>query len=189
MSKKEKLKGGLWLFYINLFISAFTFGGGYVVVPMVRKYYVEKKKLFSEDELMDIAAISQSAPGAIAINLTALAGYRVLGWLGAAVSCIAAVIPPLLILMAVSAWYRVFVGNAVVTAALKGMQAGVAALMVDLIIDMARFIAKDGSRLLTLLIPAAFIANFFLQVNAVFVLAGCSMICMARLWWLKQKRR
>ncbi len=67
------------------------------MVPMVRKYYVEKKELFSEEELMDIAAISQSAPGAIAINLTALAGYRVLGWLGAGVSCMAAIIPPLLI--------------------------------------------------------------------------------------------
>ncbi|MFQ7739328.1 MAG: chromate transporter, partial [Emergencia timonensis] len=92
MSKKDQLKQGLWLFNINLFISAFTFGGGYVVVPMVRKYYVEKKELFSEEELMDIAAISQSAPGAIAINLTALAGYRVLGWLGAGVSCMAAII-------------------------------------------------------------------------------------------------
>ena len=141
MSKKDQLKQGLWLFNINLFISAFTFGGGYVVVPMVRKYYVEKKELFSEEELMDIAAISQSAPGAIAINLTALAGYRVLGWLGAGVSCMAAIIPPLLILMAVSTWYDVFVGSALVTAILKGMQGGVAALMVDLIIDMARFVA------------------------------------------------
>lgn len=187
MSKKDQLKQGLWLFNINLFISAFTFGGGYVVVPMVRKYYVEKKELFSEEELMDIAAISQSAPGAIAINLAALAGYRVLGWLGAGVSCMAAIIPPLLILMAVSTWYDVFVGSALVTAILKGMQGGVAALMVDLIIDMARFVAKDGSRILTLLIPAAFVANFFCQINAAVVLVSCGMICLARLWWLQGK--
>ena len=188
MSKTEQLKQGLWLFYMNLFISAFTFGGGYVVVPMVRKYYVEKKKFFSEEELMDIAAISQSAPGAIAINLTALAGYRVLGLMGAAVSCISAILPPLLILMAVSAWYSIFVTNPFVTAVLKGMQAGVAALMVDLIIDMVRFIARDGSRLLVLLIPAAFAANFFCQVNAAIVLAGCGMISLLRLWQLKRKR-
>lgn len=188
MSKTERLRKSLWLFYMNLFISAFTFGGGYVVVPMVRKYYVEKRNFFSEEELMDIAAISQSAPGAIAINLTALAGYRVLGFLGAAVSCIAAIIPPLLILMAVSAWYSVFVTNPLVTAVLKGMQAGVAALMVDLIIDMVRFIARDGSRLLLLLIPAAFAANFFCQVNAAMVLVGCGVISLLRLWQLNRKR-
>lgn len=62
-----------WLFSINLFISAFTFGGGYVVVPMIRKYFVEQKKLFDEDELMNMAAVAQSVPGAIAINLSALA--------------------------------------------------------------------------------------------------------------------
>lgn len=188
MSKTNRWKRGLWLFYINLFISAFTFGGGYVVVPMVRKYYVEKKNLFSEEKLMDIAAISQSAPGAIAINLTALAGYRVLGFMGAAVSCVAAIIPPLLILMAVSAWYSAFVTNPLVTAVLKGMQAGVAALMVDLIIDMVRFIAKDGSRFLMMLIPAAFAANFFCQINAAVVLAGCGLLCLLRLRYLKRKR-
>ena len=95
----------LWLLGINLFISSFTFGGGYVVVPMIRKYYVEKKGLFSEEELMEMAAIAQSSPGAIAINLSGLAGYRVGGVPGAAISCLAAVIPPLVILSAISLWY------------------------------------------------------------------------------------
>lgn len=65
----------LWLFGVNLYISAFTFGGGYVVLPMVRKAFVEKKGLFSEEELLDMAAIAQSSPGAIAVNLAVLAGY------------------------------------------------------------------------------------------------------------------
>lgn len=189
MDKKEKVKKCIWLFYINLFISAFTFGGGYVVVPMVRKYYVEKKSLFCEEELMDIAAISQSAPGAIAVNLTALAGYKAAGKAGAAVSCIAAVIPPLIILMAVSNWYSLFAGNAAVAAVLRGMQAGVAALMVDLIVDMTRFIAKDESSFLTALIPIAFAANFILHINAVFVLAVCAFSCLARLWWRRREAR
>ena len=168
--------------YQRLYFWRRLCGGAYGTEVLRRE-----KELFSEEELMDIAAISQSAPGAIAINLTALAGYRVLGWLGAGVSCMAAIIPPLLILMAVSTWYDVFVGSALVTAILKGMQGGVAALMVDLIIDMARFVAKDGSRLLTLLIPAAFVANFFCQINAAVVLVSCGMICLARLWWLQGK--
>ena len=74
--KTQKAAYG-WLFAVNLFISAFTFGGGYVVVPMVRRYFVEKKQYFSQEELMQMAAVAQSTPGAIAINLSALAGYRV----------------------------------------------------------------------------------------------------------------
>ncbi len=64
----KKFRLYLWLCYVNLFISAFTFGGGYVVVPMIRKYYVKEKHLFTEDDLMTLAAIAQSSPGAIAIN-------------------------------------------------------------------------------------------------------------------------
>ena len=77
--KMKSYKDIVWLFGINVFISTFTFGGGYVVIPMIRKYYVEKKAYFDEDELMKIAAIAQSSPGAIAINMSALAGYRVKG--------------------------------------------------------------------------------------------------------------
>ena len=70
--EKKRLSLYLWLFKVNFFISAFTFGGGYVVIPMIRKYFVTEKHLFSEDELMDMAAIAQSSPGAIAINLAVM---------------------------------------------------------------------------------------------------------------------
>ena len=74
-----KRKQLVWLFCINLFISSFTFGGGYVVIPMIRKYFVQKKKYLTEEEVMELAAISQSSPGAIAVNLSALAGYKTAG--------------------------------------------------------------------------------------------------------------
>lgn len=82
--KRGKGRTYLWLFGVNLFISAVTFGGGYVVVPMIRKYFVYQKQLFSEQELMDMAAVVQPTPGAIAINLSVLAGYRTVGIVGAA---------------------------------------------------------------------------------------------------------
>lgn len=72
----EKLKLLLWLFKTDFFISSFTFGGGYVVLPMIRKYFIEQKHLFSEDELMDMSAVAQSSPGAIAINLAVLCGKK-----------------------------------------------------------------------------------------------------------------
>lgn len=179
---KEKIALYFWLIKTNLFISAFTFGGGYIVVPMIRKYFIEKKKRFTEEELMEMAAIAQSAPGAIAVNLASLAGYRTAGRIGLCISCICAVIPPFLILAAISVFYTVFVTNTAVTAVLRGMQAGVAALMVDFIIDMTEMVLKERSRLLSLMAAAAFLLSFFTRMNVMLILLGSCAVCIIRLW-------
>lgn len=183
---KTLAQKSIWLFAVNLFISAFTFGGGYVVVPMVRRYFVQKKHCFSEEELMSMAAVAQSSPGAIAVNLSALAGYRVAGLSGLLISCVAAVLPPLVIIGLISAFYQIFISNAVIAALLKGMEAGVAALMLDLIVDMCAMIVRERSVLLTALIPAAFAANFVFGVPAAYILLTGCVLCILRVLW---KRR
>lgn len=172
----------LWLFGINLFISAFTFGGGYVVIPMIRKYYVEKKGYFDEEELMKIAAIAQSSPGAIAINMSALAGYRVAGKSGLLISCIAAILPPLLILSIVSAIYSLIRDNVIVNAVLKGMEAGVAALIVDLILDMYAMIIKEKQLFFTLMTPVVFVLNYVFNIHVALLIILCALLCALRVW-------
>ena len=179
----------LWLLGVNLFISTFTFGGGYVVVPMIRRYFVERRRCFTEEELVSMAAVAQSTPGAIAINLSALAGFRTAGLGGAVLSCIAAILPPLAILGLVSAFYAAFAANAVIAAVLKGMQAGVAALIVDLIIDMCRMLLKERSPLLTAMIPCAFLASFVLNVNVALILAASCLLCVGRVLLKRRARR
>lgn len=186
---KEKCKLYLWLFGINFFISAFTFGGGYVVVPMIKKYFVNKRGLFGEQELMDMAAVAQSTPGAIAVNLSALAGFRTAGFIGAGVSMFAAILPPLVILAFVSTWYDAFAASRLIAAVLKGMQAGVAALIVDLVVDMTAMILKKRSLLLTLMIPAAFSASFIFEINVAVILAVCCFLCVIRVWQRKRQRQ
>lgn len=184
---KQNVKLYAWLFAINLFISAFTFGGGYIVVPMVWRYFVWKKRFFSEEDLMSMAAVAQSSPGAIAVNLSALAGCRAAGGPGIVISCIAAILPPLFILSAVSIFYEHFIANAVVAAVLKGMEAGVAALMVDLIADMCTIITRERSLFLTALIPSAFACSFILHINAVYILLVSCLLCISRTLWKRKK--
>ena len=105
---KPKLRTLCWIFGVHFFISAFTFGGGYVVVPMVRRYFVQKKGYFNEEELLNMAAIAQSSPGAISVNLLGLAGYRTAGTIGLIVGCISAVLPPLILLSVISIGYQAF---------------------------------------------------------------------------------
>ncbi len=155
----------LWLIAVNIYISMFAFGGGYVVVPLVRRSFVEKKKIFTEDELMEMSAVAQSSPGAIAVNLAALSGYKAAGTAGAVISCAASVIPPLVILGIISGFYDLFIANKIVAAVLKGMQSGVAALIVSVVADMCTVILKEKSFFLFSLIPIAFIANFIFDVK------------------------
>lgn len=182
MKPSGKPKLFLWLFGVNFFISAFTFGGGYVVIPMIRKYFVEKKKLFGESELLDMAAIAQSSPGAIAINLSALSGFRTAGIAGAVISCIAAITPPILILSVVSTCYVAFRDNALISAVLKGMEAGVGALIVDIVFDMSRTVFKEKQTFLSALVPVAFVASFFFQVNVIWVILISIVICFLSGW-------
>ena len=175
--KIKKLKLYLSLFRITFSISAFTFGGGYVVIPMMRKYFVNDLELISEQELLDMAAIAQSTPGAIAVNIAVLVGYRISGIIGAIISCIGTVLPPLLILSIISLFYKSFRDNRVISAILKGMEAGVAATIVDLVIDMGQGILKEKNLLLTLMAPIAFLASFIFNINVLVIIIFCSILC------------
>ena len=184
--KANKLKDLTWLFFINIFISSFRFGGGYVVVSMVRKYFVEKRKIFNESDLITMSAISQTTPGAIAINLAAVAGYKVAGTIGTIVSCIGAIIPPITILAVVSLWYQVFSTNHIIMAILKGMQAGIAAIIVDILIGMTRAINEQHSKLLTAMIPITFIASYIFKVNIVVIILITIIVATAQLYYRRR---
>lgn len=131
-----------WLFGVNFYISMFTFGGGYIVIPMIRKIFVQQKQLFTEAELLEMAAIAQSSPGAIAVNLSVLAGRRTFGIAGAWISAFGAVLPSFLILALISSCYDAFRTQPLINACLKGMEAGVAALIVQLVADMSAAIFR-----------------------------------------------
>ena len=155
---------------------------------MVRQAFVKRKGLFDEEALMEMAAVAQSTPGAIAVNLAALTGERVAGLPGVVISGVASVLPPLVILSVISRGYDAFAANTFVAAALKGMQAGVAALIVDLVADMARAILRERSLFYTLMMPAAFLLCSLLHVQVALILLGCCALCVLRVW-LKSGRR
>ena len=159
--KKGKKRLYLWLLGIHMFISAFTFGGGYVVVPMIRKYF---------------AAVSQSAPGASAVYLAAVTGFRVAGASGAIISAFASVFPPFLIMGVISHSYQAFIANHAMAAVLKGMQAGAAVLIAETAFGMCRNIWKEHNFLFSLMIPGIFIFCFLGKGSAALALVtGCIM--------------
>ena len=164
------------LFFSTFTLSAFTFGGGYVIVPLMHKRFVNKLKWIEEDEMLDLVAIGQSAPGPIAVNTSILVGYRMAGIPGAFLSVLGTVLPPLIIITAISYFYIAFRDNRIIQALLKGMQAGVAAVILDVVINMASKIIKNKHVLPICVMALAFIAAALLNVNIVIILLICGLL-------------
>ena len=103
-----------WTLFVSTFtLSAFTFGGGYVIVPLMRKKFVETLKWIEEDEMMDLISIAQSAPGPIAVNSSIIIGYRLAGVPGALVTVFGTVLPPMVVLSVISQFYTAFRDNVI----------------------------------------------------------------------------
>src|SRR5450756_690699 len=95
-----------WKLFTSTFsLSAFTFGGGFVIIPLMRKKFVNELHWIEEIEMLDMTAIAQSSPGAIAVNASILVGYRLAGVFGALVTVFGTVLPPLIILSVISLFY------------------------------------------------------------------------------------
>jgi chromate transporter len=166
----------LKLFTATFQLSAFTFGGGFVIVPLMKKKFVDKLKWINEQEMLDITAIAQSSPGAIAVNAAILLGYRIAGFAGAMVTILGTILPPLLIISVISLFYTAFRDNIIVNAILKGMQAGIAAVIIDVSLTMIGGIVKPRKLLPILMMVGAFTAVFFFKVSVVYLILICGLL-------------
>ena len=161
-------------FTSTFYLSAFTFGGGYVIIPLMRKKFVEQFHWIEETEMLDLTAIAQSAPGPIAVNASILIGYRLAGFAGAMVSTLGTVLPPLIILSLISLAYTAFQSSLIVKLVLRGMQAGVAAVIAD--ISMGGDVLKQKRWLPILIMLGSFAAACFFHVNVMLIIIVCALI-------------
>lgn len=184
-SKREVL---LKLFISTLYLSAFTFGGGYVIVTLMKKKFVDEYHWIREDEMLDLVAIAQSSPGAIAVNGAIVVGYKLAGMLGAVTAIIATIIPPFLIISLISVFYHVFRSSFLISQLLEGMQAGVGAVIAAVVYEMAGGIIQGKDPVSILIMAGAFAATCFLSVNVVFVILVCGLIGVIRTLYARKER-
>ena len=177
MNKKHVL----WkLFISTLYLSAFTFGGGYVIVTLMKEKFVDQLHWIEEDEMLDLIAIAQSAPGAIAVNGSIVVGYKLAGLLGALTAILATIIPPFVIISVISYFYELFRDNFVVSTLLSGMQAGVAAVIGSVVWDMGGGVLKQKSALSVAIMLLAFVAVCIYRVNVIIVILVCIALGILR---------
>lgn len=192
LSWEEKImnrKNVLWkLFVSTLYLSAFTFGGGYVIVTLIKQKFVDELHWIEEDEMLDLIAIAQSAPGAIAVNGAIVVGYKLAGLLGAIVAIIATIIPPFVIITVISYFYELFRDNFIVSKLLSGMQAGVGAVIASVVWDMGGGVLKQKSALSDLIMAAAFLAACIFRVNVIYIILACIALGVLRTVLAKRRK-
>lgn len=177
------------LFQSTFFLSAFTFGGGYVIVPLMRKKFAEQYKWIEEKEMLDLVAIAQSAPGPIAVNAAILVGYRIAGIMGAAFTILGTVLPPLIILSVISVFYTAFKQSKAVSAVLRGMNAGVASVIVDAVVKMCKNITSERSAFSIILMIASFAAAFLFDVDVKLIILAGALLGLGSAFLLRRKKK
>lgn len=170
--KKDYSK--LWTLFRSMFVlSACTFGGGFVIVSLMKKKYVEELQWLEEDEMLDVTAITQSAPGPLPVNASVIIGYRIAGIVGSLTAILGTILPPMIIISIISLFYEQFRTNPYISVALQVMRAGVAAVIFDVVINLAHNVLSTRRILYISMMIIAFVAACILDISAMLIIFTC----------------
>lgn len=169
----------LWQLFASFFrIGAFTFGGGYAMIPLIQTETVEKRGWISDEDILEIVAIAESTPGPIAINSATFVGYRVAGVAGALCATLGVVLPSFVIILIISYLLREFAQITAVKYAFEGIRAGVLALIVGSLWKMFKKCPKNIFAYSV--VAVAFVLAAFTDINVLLIIAGCAVAGIVR---------
>lgn len=181
------MKALLKLFITFFKIGAFTFGGGYAMIPLIQKETVEKNQWVTEEDILEIIAIAEATPGPIAINAATFIGHKVKGVWGALAATFGMVLPSFSIIFIISTILREFQHVQAVKYAFFGIRAGVLALILKAMYMMFK---KTKKGIIPYIIMfAAFILTAFLKVSVLFVIIGAAFVGLISSFYEQRRQK
>ena len=154
--------------FISIFkIGAFTFGGGYAMIPLIEEEVVKNKGWLSKEEFVDILVVAQSLPGALAVNTSVFLGYKISGIFGAITALLAVVLPSFFIILLIAMFFMQFRSNYYVNAAFKGITAAVPILVL-----IAKGLEKNSRTVITIIISLVVLIFFDIHPVRVIIISG-----------------
>ncbi|MDI9207871.1 chromate transporter [Clostridium butyricum] len=161
--------------FITFFkIGAFTLGGGYAMLPIIQKEVVKKKKWIGETEFLDMVAISQSAPGPLAVNISAFVGQKIKGLMGLITSTLGAILPSFIIIILVASVFLGIENSPVVQRVFQGIRPAVVALIAVPVISMGKTAKVNKKNFIIPLLAAVLVAVF--KITPIYVILGAAAI-------------
>lgn len=169
----KKIKLLFSVFGVFFKIGAFTFGGGYAMIPLIQKETVEKKKWVTDNDILDIVAIAESTPGPIAVNAATFVGFKLAGFWGALCATFGIVIPSFVAILIFSFLFKKFHDIKILQYAFGGIRAGVLALLIKALISMYRQAPK--SLFAYIIMALTFILTTVFNINLIYIIIGCAI--------------
>lgn len=174
--------------YLKIFtcfakIGAFTLGGGYAMIPIIQKEVVEKNKWIEEQDFLDILAISQSAPGLLAVNISIFLGYRLKGVKGSIIATLGSILPSFFIILLIAMFFAGYQDNPTIIKIFKGIRPVVVALIAVPVINMSKKsklnIYTGGLAIVTALLI------IFLNISPIYILLVVAVVFISTLIFKK----
>ncbi|MDO5440867.1 MAG: chromate transporter [Erysipelotrichaceae bacterium] len=174
------------LYTVFFKVGLFTFGGGYAMLPIIEREVVNNKKWVSYEELLDYYAVSQTTPGIIMINVATFIGYKERGLIGGIVSTLGVISPSLIIITLIASLIENFASISYVQSALKGIAAGISAIMISSMIKLGKSSIKDI--LSVVLCMVGFVVSYFTKISIIYVVVFGIAIGIIRYKLLEVKK-
>ncbi len=171
-----KLRDNIYMQLFSTFfrIGAFTFGGGYAMIPIIQKEAVEKRKWIKDEDIIDLLAIAESTPGVLAVNSATFVGYNVGGFWGSLTATAGVILPSFIIILILSGFYIAFRQNVWVDYAFRGIKAGVCVLLLKSFMKLFRALDKNTFHMSMLVI--AIIASAIIDVESFLIILSGGII-------------
>lgn len=171
-----------WILFKSTFIiSAFTVGGGMVIIPLLKAKFVDEYGWINDKETLDIVAIAQSMPGVMAANAAIMLGYRMSGLRGTLVTLLATILPPLITMTIIAFFYDMFAHNQYIQLLLKGMQCGATAIIINVVFNLVKKLVKKQLLLPILIFLGTMAAVLAFDVNLMYCVLADAIIGLALL--------
>lgn len=171
----------LWELFTMFFrVGAFTFGGGYAMLPIIQKEVVEKKEWSTNEEIIDCFAIGQCTPGVIAVNTATFIGYKKKGVIGGLVATIGVVLPSLIIITIITVFFKQFQHYKIVQYAFGGIRVGVIALIANTVFKMFKQVVINWVCIAIFI--AAFIFTAFTDFSPIIMIVASALVGILRRW-------
>lgn len=182
----DKLKKLLLLFKTTFLISI-TANSGYAILSVMKNDFVKKYKWFTDEEMADYIAIAQSTPGPVAINISMVIGYQSQGILGAFASVLGCALPPLLVMMLVTLFYNFIIGNEYVMLFMNGMQFGVCAMLLDVILGLFKNATKKEWLYPVIIMVISFLYVKFANITIFYLVIACIISALVKSYIIKKR--
>ena len=176
-----------WLLFINTFTISMTANSGYAMLGVIKNRFVEKYGWFTKEEMEDYIALAQSCPGPIACSSATIIGYQSCGVIGALAAVLGIIIPPFIVMALVTYFYTFISTNALVRIFIDGMQAGVCAMLLDVVLGLFSGVRKMNNIFYYIMMILSFLYVRLTGFSIFYLALICIAVAIIKTLMIKRK--